>query len=288
VSRGLVTIICLCHNHERFVVEALHSVASQTYPHIELIIVDDASTDGSKERIQSFVRDHPEVLFISHSTNVGNCKAFNSGLAKSRGEWVIDLAADDLLLPGRVAAGVEAFGDHDKNYGVQFSDAFMIDEEGRTTGKHSDRFPSDTVPQGDVYTELIRRYFICGTSMMMTRTVLDEMGGFDESLAYEDFDLWIRSSRSFRYFYLPEPLVKRRVVKGGLHERQFVPGSRHAWSTLEVCRKILKLNRTKAEQSALASRLRYEIRQTLLRGDLRLSIQYLSLWKDNFFWSPPQ
>jgi glycosyltransferase involved in cell wall biosynthesis len=286
VSKGLVTIICLCHNHARFVTEALESIMGQTYPHIELIIVDDASTDGSKDLISEFVKGHPGTRFISHERNVGNCRAFNSGYIISKGGWVIDFAADDVLLPGRVAAGVAGFNKHDMSYGVQFGDAFMIDEEGRMVGKHSDRFPSASIPEGDVYISLIRRYFICGTSMMLRRSVLEEMNGFDESLAYEDFDLWIRSSRSFKYFYLPEPLVRRRVVRGGLHEQQFVRGSRHAWSTLEVCRKILGINRTKEEQSALTSRLSYEIRQSILRGDLRIALQYLSLWKDNFMWSP--
>jgi glycosyltransferase involved in cell wall biosynthesis len=287
VSRPLVTIICLCYNHERFVIEALESVLTQTYPNVELIVVDDASQDHSKRLIDSFVKDHPDVRFISHKSNQGTCKAFNSAFVHARGAFIIDLAGDDVLLPGRVEAGVQAFSVCDETVGVQFGDAFNIDEDGKPLGLHSDRYPTSSIPQGDVYIDLIRRFFVCGTSVMIRKKVLDKMSGYDESLQYEDFDLWIRSSRHFKYLYLPAPLVKRRIVRGGLHEKQLRAGrDSHAWSTLAVCRKILGLNRTKEEQSALQTRLNYEIRQSVLRGDLKLALQYLTLWWENRSWKP--
>lgn len=282
MSSPLVTIICLCYNHERFVIEALKSAITQTYPRVQLIIVDDASTDHSKRLITSFVKDHPDVIFVSHEENLGNCRAFNSGFVHARGEFIIDLAADDVLLAGRVETGVRAFAGLDETYGVQFGDAFIIDEQGQSLGLHSDRYPSSSIPQGDIYMDVIKRFFICGTSIMIRKNVVDQMGGYDEALQYEDFDLWVRSSRQFKYFYIPVPLVKRRVVRGGLHERQFSRGrNSHAWSTLAVCRKILGLNRTREERGALQTRLNYEIRQSLLRGDLRLALAYASLWRRN-------
>lgn len=282
----LVSVICLCHNQGRFVIESLESVTAQTYPNIQLIVVDDASNDDSKGKIKKFLSTRPQLQFVSHDSNVGHCAAFNSGYALARGEFVIDLAADDILLPGRIENGVREFQKRDDSFGVQYGDAFIIDELGKQLGMHSDRFPSKVAPEGDIYVDLVSRYFVCGTSMMMRRQVIDSLGGFDETLAYEDFDLWIRSAREFKYFYNAVPLVKRRVVKGGQHEKQFISGNRHAWSTLVVCGKILKLNRTRTEQSALRSRLNYEIRQSLFRGDLSLAWNYFRLWKENNVWKP--
>jgi glycosyltransferase involved in cell wall biosynthesis len=287
VNQPLVTVICLCYNQGPFVTEALLSVKAQTYPNVQLIVVDDASNDSSRYAIADFIRENPATEFVTHEVNVGVCKAFNSGFALAKGEFIIDLAADDVLLPGRIESGVQEFADKDESFGAQFSDAFIIDAAGKNLGMHSDRFPTETIPQGDIYVDVIRRFFICGTSMMLRRKVLDTLGGFDESLAYEDFDLWIRSSRLFKYFYTPTPLVKRRIVKGGLHEKQFKAGNPHAWSTLAVCQKILSLNRTSKEQSALRSRLEYEIGQSLLRSDLGLTLKYLVLWERNLLWSPP-
>lgn len=266
--------------------EALESVIAQSYRHIQLIIVDDASTDGSRQVISDFVRRHPDIQFIAHDTNLGVCKAFNSGFRLARGQFVMDFSADDVLPADRVETGVAEFEKHDHSFGVQFGDAMYIDEAGSFLSYHSDRFPAGSVPQGDIYTELIWKYFISGPSTMVRKRVLDELGGYDESLAYEDFDFWIRSSRSYKYFYTPRVLVKQRLVKGGLHEKQFTRRSVHAWSTLAVCRKILALNRTREEQSALTSRVLYEFRQSLFRMDIRLAIQFFLLWKENLFWRP--
>jgi glycosyltransferase involved in cell wall biosynthesis len=284
VSGPLVTVICLCYNHERFVIEALKSVVSQTYPYVQLIIVDDASSDQSKRQIAGFINEHPKALFISHEKNLGNCKAFNSAFSLAQGEYIIDLAADDILLPRRLEEGLRGFVSHAENFGVEFGDAYLIDENGEDLGMHSHRFPAASIPQGDIYADLIRKYFICGASMMMRKKVLDQMGGYDESLKYEDFDLWIRSSRHWLYFYNSQPLVKHRLVKGGHHEKQFKRGSPDAWSTLAVCKKILSLNRTRGEQKALQSRLKYELRESFRRGDLRLAYEYGSLWRENLIW----
>src|SRR6185436_18882244 len=102
-----VTVICLCYNHARFVEEAIESVLNQSYANIQLIVVDDASTDKSAEVIKQLINKHSSIEFLPLQTNLGNCKAFNQGLARAKGEYVIDLAADDVLLPTRIETGVQ-------------------------------------------------------------------------------------------------------------------------------------------------------------------------------------
>src|SRR6187455_35784 len=101
----LVSVICLCYNQASFVREAVLSVIHQTYRDIELIIIDDASTDNSVEVISDVLKSHPSIKFIPLKKNVGNCKAFNMGYRLSRGQYLIDLAADDVLLPARIERG---------------------------------------------------------------------------------------------------------------------------------------------------------------------------------------
>jgi len=95
----LVSIICLSYNHAQFVEEALNSVLVQTYKNIELLIADDCSPDDSKSVIENWLKNHPKVVFVANTTNLGNTKTFNKMLALSKGEYVMDLAADDVLLP---------------------------------------------------------------------------------------------------------------------------------------------------------------------------------------------
>ena len=99
----LVSVVCLCYNHARFLREALDSVLAQTYPNIEVIVVDDCSTDGSVSIIQEYIAKHPYIKFISTGHNRGNTTAFNMGWRASHGAYIIDFATDDALLPERVA-----------------------------------------------------------------------------------------------------------------------------------------------------------------------------------------
>ena len=97
--------------------------------------------------------------------------------------------------------------------------------------------------------------------MMMHRKVLDRLGGYDEALAYEDFDFWVRSARLFGYFYVDRVLMKKRRVRGSLSSKQYAFKSKiYAESTLAVCQKIKALNRSETEDQALGRRITRELR----------------------------
>jgi glycosyltransferase involved in cell wall biosynthesis len=279
----LVSVICLCYNQVKYVTEAIKSVIDQSYNNIELIVIDDASTDNSKTVIRSLVKEYPSIQFLDLLENIGNCKAFNKGLAVSKGAFIIDLAADDILMPKRVEEGVRALQSAGSKYGVNFSDAEMITESGDRLYLHSDLFPHHTIPQGDIYRNLISKYFICPPTMMFTRAVTDHLGGYDENLLYEDFDFWIRSSREFLYCYTPEVLVKKRIVKSSLSSRQLIKFNPHLKSTFAVCKKIFHLNRTREEQLALNHRLVYEFQVCLRMFDFGTAMKYLALLLRNKF-----
>lgn len=272
----LVTVICVCYNHAHYVCEALDAVANQTYPNIELVVIDDGSTDGSGKLIKKWVVNHPDATLILNGKNLGYCKTFNKAYRVSKGELLIDLSADDVLMPDRVEEGVKLFANAGDEVGVQFSDAQYIDEQGNPLKLHSEKFPHKTIPQGDIYKEVIQRYFICSPTMMFRRSVLDVLQGYDESLAFEDFDFWIRASRNFKFIYSTGVLVKKREVSTSMSKKQFERSSPQRWSTLEVCRKIKKLNKTPEEDKALKQRLIYEIGVSLRSFDFTLAY---SFWK---------
>jgi glycosyltransferase involved in cell wall biosynthesis len=248
---------------------------------VQLIVVDDASADGSQAIIKQLVAQHPTIEFLPLMQNLGNCKAFNKALALAKGEYLIDLAADDVLLPERIAHGVTMIGQAGDHYGVHFSDAAWIDEAGKHLYFHSDRFPHTTIPQGDIYKELISRYFICPPTVMFKREVINSLGGYDESLTYEDFDFWIRSSRQFNYVYSPQVLVKKRVTNYALAKTQFKLFTVHSRTTYQVCEKIFRLNRTSEEQKALTKRIGYEIRLNLRLLNFGMVVKFLFLWLKN-------
>jgi glycosyltransferase involved in cell wall biosynthesis len=278
----LVTVICLCYNQGAFVEEALFSVINQTYQVLELIVVDDASSDHSISVIQEFIKKHPHIQFISNEQNLGNCRAFNKALAYARGKYIIDLAADDVLLDTRIEKQVNVFEKLEASYGVIFTNAIYINEESQVVSYH---YPVDRqghtrrqVPAGDVYEAVLRQYFICTPTMMMRKSVLDELGGYDENLSYEDFDFWVRSARIYKYYYQDEVLTLKRKVAGSLSAKFYQLRMNHLLaSTLLVCRKAKTLNRTPAEDEALAINVRYHLRQSFYTENFSLVDGYKEL-----------
>ncbi len=277
----LVSIICICYNHDRFVSEAIDSVLKQTYQNIELVVVDDASTDRSKAVIHDKIGADDQIRFLDLPENVGNCKAFNQALKLVSGEFIIDLAADDVLLPDRVALGIEEFAKQPDEFGVNFTNAMLIKEDGTFLKHHyaidASGKASQSVPEGDLFQELLSSYFISPPTMMYKKSVLDYLDGYDENLTYEDFDFWVRSSRKFKYCYTDKILVKKRVVANSKSHRQYSIGSRDIYSTFLIMKKALGLLRTENERRAWRKRALYEMRKALQAIQVKVVLLYLQL-----------
>lgn len=278
-----VSIICLAYNHEAFIEAAITSIVEQSYTNIEVVMVDDASTDGSAEIMQNFSDKYGWPL-IANKTNLGNCRSFNKGFEVSAGDYIIDLAADDVLMPKRVETGLEAFQKVDQSYGVHYSDVLLIDQKDNSLSRHNEQvrkhLGKDFIfPEGQLYTEVLDKYFISAPSMMMKRAVIEDLGGYDEELSYEDFDFWVRSARQWKYCYTDEVLVQKRVLSGSLSSRQFGFRSRHDRSTFKVCQKAMAMNQNKAEWEALKRRIVYEQKHALAHGNLKLAKDYQQLKK---------
>lgn len=280
MTKPLVSVICLCYNHGKYVEQAIESVLDQTYDPVEMIVIDDASTDNSQAIIEKLSKTHGFQAYFNQ-TNLGNCTSFNLGFHMSKGKYLIDLAADDLLLPDRVRIGVEELEQKDASWGVHFCDVEMLDEMGKSLGTHFKRDKVgnlvEQVPSGDMYLHLVERYLISAPSMMMSRKVLEDLNGYDEDLSYEDFDFWIRSSRNYKYCFTDQLLVKKLVLKKSLSSIQHQRKNRHALSTAKVCGKIYELNKTKAENNALLKRISYELKWALITENWEASALFIGL-----------
>ncbi|WP_207435608.1 glycosyltransferase family 2 protein [Sabulibacter ruber] len=284
MNQPLVSIICLCYNHAPFLREALDSVLAQTYSNLEILLVDDLSTDDSVTIIEEYVRQYPQIRFIRHQENKGNCASFNEALQLSKGEFIIDFATDDVLAPERVAKQVEAFQQLSPTYGVVYTDAELIDEQSVHLGYFYSRtangHPQPAPAQGEVFSEVLGRYFICPPTMMMRRQALEELKGYDPELAYEDFDFWVRSSRNLQYHFLDQVLCKRRMHPRSLSRQVYQKGDKQLASTIKVIQKAQRLVRTPQEKEALRDRIRYEARHAYFTGNYPEAAQLLTLLKE--------
>ncbi|MGJ3235119.1 glycosyltransferase [Marivirga sp.] len=276
-----VAVICLCYNHEKYVQEAMQSVLDQTYP-TELIVVDDASTDKSVRKISDFIDLHPYIniktLFLKD--NVGNCKAFNKALKLTDADYIIDLASDDRLLPKRVEEGVKNMEKH-PHVAVNFTNANYIYEQKVLLKPHYkiDQYGHSTVvvPEGELFHHILARYFICSPSMMYRSSFLKEVGGYDEDLAYEDFDIMLRLSRKHPFSFTDEILVEKRVLSNSMSHNQYKKNNQQLSSTLKICYKAFDMIQTKREKKALLKRIIYEAKQAFLHKRFILFFAFINL-----------
>lgn len=284
MATPLVSVICLCYNHERFVAESIHSVFAQTYPNLEVILVDDQSTDNSRHVISGVLERYPSMKYLPMERNAGNCAAFNRGFALSSGAYIVDFSADDVLLPDRLTKQVALFETLDQSFGVVFTDVEYIDENGKPLYTHVENLRRRkliaSVPEGDIYKDLIQSYFVSSPSMLVRREVFQKLQGYDETLAYEDFDFFIRSSRHYRYAFLNEVLTRVRKVSHSLSARAYRRGDRQLHSTYVVCRKARQMNRSDEENRALITRVRYELRHAVLSENYGEAELFLELLKE--------
>ncbi|TLV01150.1 glycosyltransferase [Dyadobacter luticola] len=281
LEKPLVTVILTALNQEKYIEETLTSVFYQTYPYIQLIVIDNASTDGTRSVIETFKAKAPAFQYIQNPFNVGLCKAFNQGLLVAQGKYVIDLSGDDIMIADRIEKQVACFEELSSDYGVIFSNATYINEQGRKLNNHYviDRNGKslEKIPSGDVYKNVLEKYFICTPTMMMRTESLNQLGGYDESLLFEDFDFWVRSSVRFKYFYQDEILTLKRVLSGSLSSHVYRKGSGMLASYYAVCNKAYDLNRDQREFDLLAARIRTFIRKCLYAQEFELALRFRRL-----------
>lgn len=205
-----VSVIIPTYNRANFIGETIQSVLDQTFQDFEIIVVDDGSTDNTKEIIESFIKKSGKIKYL-YEKNSGTCAApRNVGFYNSTGKYLCFLDSDDLWLPEKLQKQIDFF----KNSGNEklgFIDCgtLIINEHGKEI-KNNYNFPKY---QGNVYKDFLKYNFVLSPgSVLIKRSVLENIGLFDENLpSAEDWELWIRISKKYEFASLKEPLFKYRV-----------------------------------------------------------------------------
>lgn len=200
----LVSIVACCYNHERFLIETLNSIQAQTYNNIELIIIDDFSTDSSVKKINNWIKINKyKCLFIQNTENLGVVKTLNKALKKCKGKYFSMIACDDFYLPRKIENQVKIFETLGKDYAAIYSDAYIVDEFSKNyKWTHMARKNLLSPPHNDIYEQLLLKdNFIQAASVLYRTDVVSASGFFDESLAYEDYDMLLRLSRTYNFYF---------------------------------------------------------------------------------------
>jgi len=216
----LVTIVAISYNQEKYVIETLNSLKSQTYPNIQLIIADDGSTDNTKQLIKEWIAvNWKDTLFLNHPVNQGVTKNLNSALPYIKGEYYQFIGCEDIMLPNKISMQIELL-EKNLQYDIVYSDMLRMDENGTIKEfTHYTKFPLVEPQSGFIYESLIDQCFIATPTALMRIKVLFTIGGDNESLEVNDYDFWLRASKHFQFLYHNEITMKYRIVSTSISNR---------------------------------------------------------------------
>lgn len=265
----LISVIVPVYNVEQYIEQTIRSVLAQTYPHFELIIVDDGSPDRSIEICQQFTDERIKII---RQKNRGLAGARNTGIRHAKGEYLAFLDSDDLWLPEKLAKHVQHL-DSSPEVGLSFSRSAFIDANGNSMGIYQmpklTNIPASHLlcrnPIGNGSAPVIRRETLEAICFQENRYGTVEDFYFDDSFRRsEDIECWIRIAvqTNWKIEGLPEALTLYRVNEEGL--------SANVMQQYESWEEIIKKTRTYApdlvakwENPARAYQLRYLARRAV-------------------------
>ncbi len=210
-----VSVVITCYNYAQYVAGALDCALSQTYSNLEIIVVNDGSTDDTDAVIQPYLSE-ARVRYI-HQSNSGQAHAKNVGAQKATGTWIAFLDADDRWQRNKLERQSQFF--QDPKVGVIFSRMSILNDSEQEVLLSQDH-PHFRPRSGAVTNFLIFDNFIPFSSSVVRKTLFDQVGGFDESLAMGiDWDLWLKLSVLTEFKFVDEALLKYRQGHTGQMSR---------------------------------------------------------------------
>jgi glycosyltransferase involved in cell wall biosynthesis len=209
-----VTVLIGAYNNAATLERAARSMLDQTVADLELLIIDDGSSDGTSELAAAIAANDPRVRVLSMSTNVGIARSLNAGLAEATAPVVAVLDADDWSEPRRLERQLEVL-DEDPTVAVVGCRMQEVDEEGRELA------PRTRLASGEVNRELMRFNPIPNTSAALRRGAALAVGGYDPRYQWAaEYDLWLRLAERHRIVALGETLATRQMSRRNVAARR--------------------------------------------------------------------
>jgi len=202
-EKPMVSVVIPTYNRAHLLGRAIKSVLDQTYQDFELIIVDDASTDNTKEVVKRL--DDPRIRYVRHEENRGGAAARNTGIKTARGQFIAFQDSDDRWLPDKLEKQMRVFKSASPKVGVVYTGFWRLRDGEKTY------IPSSKVTrrEGDIHDVLLEKNFVTTQTAVVRKECFGKAGMFDERLPrLQDWDLWIRISRYYHFLYVGEPLVE--------------------------------------------------------------------------------
>ncbi|MGA2099310.1 MAG: glycosyltransferase family A protein [Candidatus Acidiferrum sp.] len=211
-----VSAIIPAYNAARFLPTSIESVIRQTYDQWEIVVVDDGSTDDTREVVSSYAHQLGDKLRYVYQPNAGVPAARNTGIRNARGELIALLDADDIWLPSRLERSVVAM-DSDPEVGLVHGKFERVSSDGEPIKNLLPTFPTQYL-SGKISDQIYTRKIHLGClTVTFRRSCIEKAGWFDETmLVTEDRDLWFRIALHYKVAFVDEVIAKYRVSSGSL------------------------------------------------------------------------
>jgi glycosyltransferase involved in cell wall biosynthesis len=206
-----VSVVVATRNYGPYLAGALRSVLAQTRIDLEIIVIDDGSTDDTPAVVRPFLGDRR--IHYHRTDGLGQSRAKNLGILQARAPLIAFLDGDDEWLPRKLELQLPLFAN--PAVGVVYSQRTWMDGEGRDLPT-----AATTLARGKVYDVLLVQNPVCFSSVVVRKSVFEAVGMFDPKLPLAiDYDLWLRVARHFEFDFVDEPLVRYRTGHANLSTR---------------------------------------------------------------------
>jgi len=225
----LVSVIVPAYNHEQYIADCLKSIINQTYINIELIVINDGSSDNTHNVILSLSDEcrkrFKRFEYVDKEKNEGIAKTLNQGIKLSKGKYISFIGSDDIWARDKIEKQLEILENNDNL--VVWSEGLIIDAHGKYTGGTFTEMhgASARKKSGNIFQELLKGNFICGQSVILKKENLGNIS-FDEELKYlNDYKFMVDISKRYEFYFISEPLVMYRI-----HGRNTILNDRDGWT----------------------------------------------------------
>jgi alpha-1,3-rhamnosyltransferase len=216
----LVTICIPNFNKSPFIERTLKSVFNQTYGSIELIVIDDCSTDNSVEIIKKILAESPlKSTLLLNEVNKGVSYTAQRGVEAAQGKYFQVLSSDDILLPEKIAQQVSVLENAPDDTAFVYGPIKIIDEQDQFIDKDYFKeigFEGNELPSGNIYDALLKLNFIPALTTLIRLSSINNVGGYDTSLRSEDWDMSLLLCRKYNALYVDQVLAHYRVERNSL------------------------------------------------------------------------
>jgi glycosyltransferase involved in cell wall biosynthesis len=278
-SNPYISVIIPTYNRKILLAKAIDSVLRQTYTDFELIVVDDGSDDGTPDLLKKY----PSKLRALTQTNKGVSAARNAGINAAKGQLIAFLDSDDLWLENKLMRQVDFFN-HNPDILICQTKEIWIRNGSRVNPKKRHKQPN-----GMIFEQSLELCLISPSAVMLRKTLLDEVGLFDEGLpACEDYDLWLRICWKYPVFLIDEPLI----IKYGGHSDQLSKMPQlDKYRIIALCKILdgghLNFDQYKAAVKMLSKKCRIYANGCLKRKKIKEAQYFLSLAEERLLPKKP-